>query len=318
MARQAAEVWRLIRQRPVELALPGAVLAAVFLIGCVVVPYPWGLSFRNPERTSLMEQRIGEGLKAGDTLEIVHDWMPLDEISGSLVRAVIVAEDHRFREHRGIDWRSLAEEVRWFGDNEFSWLSPSDLKALAGAVTYVWSHRRELRGRSTITQQLAKNLYFGTDRSLIRKAVELVVARRLERELSKDRILELYLNVAEWGPGLFGAEAAARAYFGRPASSLTLEQAAALAATLPHPLTSNPARNSGRMLWRRDLILQRLRPAAGVPPEPMPLPELDLPEPELPPFEDIGAPLADTAPPDSVGARPDTVSSRPDTTWAPH
>ncbi len=321
LAREVAETWRLMRQRPVDFAVPGAALVAVLLIGCVVVPYPWGLYVRNPGRTALMEQRMSEALGEGDTLEIVQQWAPLTEISGSLVRAVIVAEDHRFREHGGIDWRSLAEEVRWTGADGFSWLSPSDLRALAGAVAYVWSHRHELRGRSTITQQLAKNLYFGTDRSLMRKAMELVVARRLERELSKDRILELYLNVVEWGPGLFGAEAAARTYFGRPASTLTLEEAAALAATLPHPLTSNPDRSPRRMLWRRDLILQRLRPSPRVPPEPLPLPEIDIREPQLLPADLTGAIVADTLPQDSVEAGPDTTRAdtagvRPDTVRA--
>src|SRR5690606_4877443 len=116
----------------------------------------------------------------------------------------------------------------------------------------------KIRGRSTITQQLAKNLYFSDNRSLIRKLEELIVAKRLEWFLSKDRILELYLNVAEFGPGIFGVEAAAQHYFGVPAAKLSRYQAASLAATLPHPLTSNPARNPGRMAWRRDMILRRM------------------------------------------------------------
>jgi monofunctional biosynthetic peptidoglycan transglycosylase len=124
--------------------------------------------------------------------------------------------------------------------------------------------------------------------------MELVLAPRLERRLGKDRILELYLNVAEWGPGIFGVEAAARAYFGRPASSLSLDQAAALAATLPHPLTSSPARSPGRMVWRKNLLLERLDPSSAIPPSPMPLPppELDIgvaiPEPEALPIDSLG------------------------------
>jgi monofunctional biosynthetic peptidoglycan transglycosylase len=219
-----------------------------------------------------MEQRIEEEHRDGDGLGIRHAWVPLDDIAPELVRAVLVAEDYRFREHGGIDWVSLAEEVRWSGDEAFSWLSRSDLAALREALVYAWSHRGELKGRSTITQQLAKNLYFDTERSLTRKILEAVVAGRLERRLGKDRILELYLNVAEWGPGLFGAEAASLAYFGRSAASLTLEQAAALAATLPHPLTSNPARNPARMLWRKNLLLERLRPAPEIVPDPAPRP----------------------------------------------
>jgi monofunctional biosynthetic peptidoglycan transglycosylase len=131
--------------------------------------------------------------------------------------------------------------------------------------------------------------------------MELVVAGRLERRLGKDRILELYLNVVEWGPGVFGAEAAARGYFGRSAASLSLDQAAALAATLPHPLTSNPAHRPSRMLWRKDLILQRLDPTSGIPAAPLPLPEPEIdigiePGLEIEPGLDVPA----TEPPDSA------------------
>src|SRR5690606_22402408 len=102
-----------------------------------------------------------------------------------LRRAVLVAEDHRFRTHRGVDWVSLAEEVSWTGDDAFSWRSPDDLRALGAAMLHAWRNRDDLRGRSTITQQLAKNLYFGTERSFVRKALEVVVAKRLERRLEK-------------------------------------------------------------------------------------------------------------------------------------
>jgi len=264
------------RRRRILLGLGGAALVGALVLWYVVVPYPWGLQSQNPTLTSLMRQRVDEARREGVPFEIRQEWVPLEDVSPNLVRAVLVAEDYRFRQHAGVDWVSLAEEVRWTGDDDFSWLSASDLKALAGALRYAWTHRDELRGRSTITQQLAKNLYYGTDRSFSRKAAELIVARRLERRLDKDRILELYLNVAEWGPGVFGAEAAAKTYFGRSASALTLEQAAALAGTLPHPLTSNPARSPSRMLWRKDLILQRLDPTRGLPSAPMPLPEIEI------------------------------------------
>ena len=294
-------------------AVIGGLSVAVLVLWFVVIPWPRGLDTRNPETTTLMKQRMEEARARGDSLEIRQTWVGLDEISRNLVRAVVVAEDYRFRQHEGIDWVSLAEEVEWTGDDDFSWWSPSDLAALAEAMVYLWTHRSELRGRSTLTQQLAKNLYFGTDRSLLRKAMEAVVARRLERSLSKDRILELYLNIAEWGPGIFGAEAAARAYFGRSASGLTLEQAAALAATLPHPLTSNPARSPGRMTWRKELILDRIDPDRQMPTEPMPLsdpgleidlPDLDDPELEVPTVD--SAAMDTTAPPDSATG-PDTA-----------
>jgi len=264
-----------LRGRVARLALGvlGAGLAVGLFVWLVVVPYPWTLAARNPGRTALMHQREREAREADASFEITQEWISLSEMAPELVRAVIVAEDYRFRLHEGVDWVSVAEEVRWTGDDDFSWWSPSDLGALRRAVAYAWSNRDELRGRSTITQQLAKNLYFGTDRTFARKAMEFVVAGRLERRLGKDRILELYLNVAEWGPGIFGAEAAARAYFGLPASALSLDQAAALAATLPHPLTSNPAYRSSRMLWRKGLILDRLAPGAGTPAAPLPLPD---------------------------------------------
>ena len=299
-------------------AVLGAAVACFVLVWYVAIPYPWTLRTRNPGRTSLMEQRIREAAEAGDSLEIRQEWVPLDRISDNLVRAVLVAEDYRFRQHRGIDWVSLAEEVKWTGDDSFSWTSGEDRTALRTALAYVWEKRDEIRGRSTLTQQLAKNLYWGTDRSFSRKVLEFVVAGRLERKLGKDRILELYLNVVEWGPGIFGAEAAARHYFDRSASQLTLDQASALAGTLPHPLTSNPAYRPGRMLWRKDLILTRLDPAAGIPAAPMPLPDPTI---ELPPpvISDPGASSlpADSAPPsDTASAVIDTSLAAADTSGA--
>jgi monofunctional glycosyltransferase len=286
--------------------LAGAIVLVGLTVWYVVIPFPWTLRGRNPERSSLIAQRVAEARASGTDLEIQQEWVPLEEISPSLLRAVVVAEDYRFREHHGIDWLSLAEEVHWTGDPEFSWWSAADLRALRGALGYAWTNRSEMRGRSTITQQLAKNLYFGTDRSLLRKAMEFVVARRLERRLGKDRILELYLNIAEWGAGVFGAEAASRKYFGRSASTLTLAEAAALAGTLPHPLTSNPSHNPGRMRWRQNLILDRLDPSRGLPPPPGPLPEIEIdlvetnfPEPD---------PLEPSLPlPESLVVVPDTL-----------
>ncbi len=269
---------------------------AVFLFfWFVVIPYPMGLGSGDPGLSALMEQRIDEARASDLTLEIRRVWVPLEEISPNLQRAVIVAEDYRFREHEGIDWVSLADEVEWTGDDDFSWFSPSDVGALVDAFRYVWANRSELRGRSTLTQQLAKNLYFGTDRSLVRKAMEAVVAKRLERHLEKDRILELYLNIAEWGPGVFGAEAAAQVYFGRSAANLSLSQAATLAATLPHPLTSNLHTRPGRMVWRRDLILDRIDPSRRVPalPSPLPPPDFDVD------FTPSGEPLGVPSPSDS-------------------
>jgi len=180
----------------------------------------------------------------------------LKDISPVLQRMVIIAEDSRFRSHVGIP-AEIADALGMDGAHGF-W----------SAVGAAWRHRDRLRGASTITQQLAKNLYLSSSRNPIRKVKEAATALRLELALSKDRILELYLNVAEWGPGIWGVDAASRAYFAVPASRLTEEQAAELAATLPHPRSSNPTFRPDRTLARRNLILARYRGVdVYIPPE---------------------------------------------------
>lgn len=236
---------------------------AALYLWLLFLPWPIYLRWWNPTTTSFMEYRLKEAERLGDTLELRQEWVPLTGISRNLRRTVLTAEDDRFYQHRGIDWEALAEEVEYPGDTSFSWFSSSDLRALGTSVAHAWADRHEIKGRSTLTQQLAKNLYFTPRRSFFRKLSEAVVAKRLEACLSKDRILELYLNVAEWGPGVFGAQAAAESYFGRGAGDLRLDQAAALAATLPQPLSSNPSYRPSRMEWRKALILTRLR---GPPP----------------------------------------------------
>jgi monofunctional biosynthetic peptidoglycan transglycosylase len=261
--------------RRLLIALPLAAIGALWF-WWLILPWPVLLPFFSPGRTAFMDLRVREARADGRDYEIRRTWMPIEDIAPALQRAVIVAEDGRFPLHRGIDWVALGEELHYRADDDFSWFDPRDLRALVDAVGYYIRNRSEVRGRSTITQQVAKNLYFSADRSVLRKFEELIVARRLELFLSKQRILEIYLNIAEWGPGIFGAEAAARHYFDRSAARLSAYQAASLAATLPHPLTSNPARRPGRMAWRRDLIL-RLMGRGGsetVPLAPPPLPPL--------------------------------------------
>jgi monofunctional biosynthetic peptidoglycan transglycosylase len=226
---------------------------------------------------------------------------PLAEISPLLERMVIIGEDSRFRSHHGIDPAEVADALGW---------EPG--KGFWAAVKAAWRHRDRLRGASTITQQLAKNLYLSPSRSPLRKLKEAVTAVRLELALSKDRILELYLNVAEWGPGIWGAEAASRAYFGVPASRLDARQAAELAATLPHPRTSNPTFRPARTLARRDLILARYRGQAVTIPAEAEEEERDslavvVPEPVVPPALDslrLTAPVARDSVP---GARRDSA-----------
>ena len=192
-----------------------------------------------------------------------------------LERMIIIAEDSRFKTHHGIDFIELRD----------AWASGGH------------------RGASTITQQLAKNLYLSPSRSIFRKLKEAVTALRLELALSKDRIMQLYLNNAELGAGVWGMEAASRAYFGESVSALSANQAAELAATLPQPRTSNPTFRPARMLERRDLILARYY--GGKTPVP---PALEDSIPEILPIEPPVLPVI----PDSV-VIPDTLSV-PDTT----
>ncbi len=308
------------------IALPLAFVGALWFF---LLALPWGLTLRwhTPRTTALMRQRVAEAHARGDTLHIRHDRVPLDDISRSLRRAVVVAEDGRFREHHGVDWTALRQEFHYRGDDDFSLFDPADLHALLASFDYYRAHSDRIRGRSTITQQLAKNLYFSTERSALRKLEELVVAKRLELFLSKDRILELYLNSAEWGPGIFGAEAAARHYFGHSAADLSPGEAASLAATLPHPLSINPDRRPGRMAWRRRLILARM--GASGPVETVPIGEEEAADtvPEL-----LGTPVdsgsavldtglvrvpADTVPPDTGLVRVPADTVPPDGGLAP-
>ena len=279
--------------------LPFGLLAAVWLV------HPWPLPLRwvDPGSSAYMEYRVAQANAAGESLEIRHRWVPLDEMPSTLVRAVLVAEDDRFREHGGVDWEALAEEVRYRGPIPPSLFDPEDREAVRDAIRYAREHRDQVRGRSTLTQQLARNLYLSPDRSFLRKGQELLVARRLEFFLSKDRILELYLNLAEFGPGIFGVGAAAEHYFGVEVSALNRVQGASLAATLPHPLTSNPATNPGQMAWRRDRILGRL--AGGTAPVPPAPAQVEVPV-EL--LVDNTVDVADTTTADTVAGR-DTLQA---------
>jgi monofunctional biosynthetic peptidoglycan transglycosylase len=203
------------------------VIAAVVLAWLLGVwPPPVWWRDHAPRRTAMMRHAV-----VGRVRPTLGPPVPLSTVSPALQRMVIIAEDSRFRTHWGIDVVELREAAR------------------AGLR----------RGASTITQQLAKNLYLSSARNPLRKVKEAATAVRLEAALSKDRILDLYLNTAEWGNGIWGIDAASRAYFGVGPSALSEEQAAALAATLPFPRSSNPRFRPARMLARRDLILARYR-----------------------------------------------------------
>jgi monofunctional biosynthetic peptidoglycan transglycosylase len=220
----------------------GRALLAVTAAGFATVTYTWlaapdvrPLRRQPPSSTAFMRLRAAEAREDGRPYHARHRWVAYGRISPALARAVRVTEDAAFWEHDGLD----LGEIRASIEDRFTKGTP-------------------LRGASTITQQLAKNLYLSPARNPYRKLSELVITRRLEAELTKTRILELYLNLIEWGDGIWGAEAAAQAYFGVSASDLSIEQAALLAAAIANPRVYNPARPSNALLRRQQRILTRM------------------------------------------------------------
>lgn len=199
------------------------------------------LARKAPDSTPVMAARLRDP-KTPRPLR--HRFVALKAISPHLTHAVIVHEDATFFQHQGYD--------------------PYEIRA---AVQKSWRERRLLRGASTITNQLARNLYLGTDRTPLRKLREIPLTFRLERALGKRRILELYLNFAEWGPGVFGAEAASRYHFGHSARDLSPAEAALLAAALPSPRRSTPAHPSSYLRRRAAIILARMRARGWLTPE---------------------------------------------------
>ena len=210
------------------------------------------LKTETPLSTSLIETRADEARSEGQQPKREQLWMPLERIAPNLQRAVLAGEDTNFMTHHGFDYgaiqkvwdqgmREAAKEAKKEGEND-DWLpNLPDFK----------------RGASTITQQLAKNLYLSSQKSFFRKGEEAILTIFLERELNKRRILELYLNVIEWGDGIYGAEAAAEHYFHKPASALSANEAAFLAAMIPNPRTVfNPQVNPRRVARRQRIILR--------------------------------------------------------------
>jgi monofunctional biosynthetic peptidoglycan transglycosylase len=240
-----------------RLLLAAAAATALFVLWLFAVwPPPIWYRTHFPRETAFMRMRGG--------MESYHP-VPLDSISRHVPRAVLVGEDHRFWTHHGIDFIEVRRALGYRRDG-FSWAAPRDVTELVRALGGAWGRRDALRGASTVSQQLAKNLYLSPSRNPLRKLKEAVTAYRLEIALGKVRVLELYVNVAELGNGIWGVEAASRAYFRRPAARLTRSEAAALAATLPFPLASNPAHQPGRMRWRQAYILRRMQGRLAEPP----------------------------------------------------
>ena len=253
-----------------------AIVFAVVAYVYVTLPDVRPLATSNPETTAFMELRAFEAAREGRNVRRVQRWVPYSRISPSLKRAVLVAEDAAFWDHEGVDLEQIRESFR-----------------------VSWEQGRAVRGASTITQQLAKNLYLSPSRNPLRKLRELIIARRLEAALPKARIFEIYLNVIEWGDGIWGAEAAARTYFRIPASSLNAEQSALLAGAIINPRVLSPARPSVRLLRRQRLILSRMGEVTPPPAVVARLPDEATDEsaeaPETPP------PLPDNAPAELSG-----------------
>jgi len=211
------------------------IAGAVGLLGLwCSIPATAALATENPTSTAFIDLRRDEAAAAGKKFQLHWQWRPLGRISRYLRAAVVYAEDGDFYTHDGVDWHAIEDAVE------------RDLTRGALQV-----------GGSTITQQLAKNLYLSPRRSFVRKLREMLIAFSLEDHLSKQRILELYLNVCEWGDGIFGAEAAAQHYFGHAAATLTPAQAARLAIALPNPIDRAPT-VSDPMLTKKAVRIIRL------------------------------------------------------------
>ncbi|MBI1723001.1 MAG: transglycosylase domain-containing protein [Gemmatimonadetes bacterium] len=287
----------------------GAAAALLFTLWLSFVwPPPSWWSSHWPAQSAFMAMRARQLAAARDTTPRRYRPIPLDSMSDWLEKAATAGEDDAFFAHHGIDYRALREALG-YRRAAFSWNDPRDRAELARAVRRARDRPGRLRGASTLTQQLAKNLYLSPSRNPLRKLKEAAIAYRLEWALTKPRILALYLNVAEFGPNLWGVEAASRRYFGRSAARLSMDQAALLVATLPHPLTSNPAFHPGRTRWRAHLILRRLRGEDIL----LPVEETEdaiPPAPRAPPIDSL-------VKPDSISV--DTVIPRPpsDTAAAP-
>lgn len=223
-------VARVLLWTTLLIGLPLGILALSRLIA---LPDTDLLARTNPTSTALMDHRLARAAERGRPGKRQWIWIPLSKISSDLQRAVIAAEDASFFVHEGFDWEGIRDAALYN-------LEAGELK----------------RGGSTITQQVAKNLYLSSERSLFRKVREALITRSLEHRLTKTRILELHLNVAEWGRGVYGAEAAARHHFGKSASELTADEAAWLAAILPSPQRYDPLRKTAFLTRRHQRILR--------------------------------------------------------------
>lgn len=235
-------VWQWVRAHKVRAFF---MLCGLYLL-VELLTVPWfsipRLKTELPGETALMRQRKAEAEDARKTASVNQRWIALARLPAHVTKAVIVAEDGTFYEHGGIDWFEVQESIE------------KNVR-----------ERRTARGASTITQQLAKNLYLSTSKTPMRKVKEVIITLLLEHHLSKQRILEIYLNVIEWGRGIYGIDAAARTYFGKSAAGLTLDEAVRLAAVIPRPLRSRPDENSRYVMRMKRIILARMSARNAIP-----------------------------------------------------
>jgi monofunctional glycosyltransferase len=232
-----------MRQAAKRLLRRTAMLLLLVLVGYQVWLFAhvcWWIKF-NPSTSSFMRERLEVMQNRNPKAGLQHKWVPYNRISNNLKRALIAAEDAKFVDHEGFDWEGIADAYE------------KNLK-----------QGRIVAGGSTISQQLAKNLFLSTQRTPWRKAEEALITMMLEAVMSKRRIFEIYLNIIEWGNGVFGAEAAARHYFGVSAADLSPEEAARLAAMVPNPRYYDRHREARGMLAKTIIILDRM-PDADIP-----------------------------------------------------
>jgi len=255
--------------------LGGGLFAYLGVAGIAAsLPDVSSLAHRVPARTAFMRLRVEEARAHGRIATVDQHWVPYEAISPTLRRAVLIAEDDAFFSHGGLDWDEIRASMR------------KNIEA-----------GRVVRGGSTITQQLAKNLFLGPERSVSRKIKEMLLARRLEEALTKRRIFELYLNLIEWGDGIYGIEAAARRHFGVSASSLDVRSSALLAAVIINPRRYDPAHPVRRIERRARMILSRMQRRGFISEEEYLVAIGEAPVPAVPaaPADSVIAPPVDTA-----------------------
>ncbi len=222
-------------------ALLGLVIALFIAYQSYVIIKIWWWTDHAPISTAFMEARLSVLREKDPNAKLKYQWVPYEKISNNLKRAIIVAEDAKFTDHEGFDWEGIQKAM--------------EKNQRKGKI---------VAGGSTISQQLSKNLFLSGERSAIRKGEEALITLLLEAVMDKERIFEIYLNVIEWGNGVFGAEAAARYYYGIPAAQLSAEQAAKMAAMVPRPRFYDKNRNAPWLLKKTQIILARM-PQAQLP-----------------------------------------------------